>query len=143
MLDWIGILNGTIGSVVGGVILLIFIALVARLSGIPLTVRYLVDTCERKLLGRPFVWWECIGSRRWNLATGKMYEDTDGIPRELDKRILRLGNAMIANGQLPVFDTKTQDDKYIYWVVCMAPYGRSPLLAFYRRPRLMRWSNRR
>ena len=139
MFDWSGIMDGAIGSVIGGVILAL-IALVAKVWRFPKRVlTYLHDVYDRKRLGRPYVWWECIGGRMWNLATGKMtLEDAGDIPQWLDKGILKRGNTMIANGRPPFFDIKTQDDEYIYWVVCTAPYGQSPVLAYYRRPRLIR-----
>ena len=148
MVEWLisnidAILVAVIATMIAGVIgrlVRTVKRIFARVVELPIqTLAYLTATFERKRSGIPYPWWECIGGRMWNLATGKMtLEDAAAIPQWLDKGILKRGNTMIANGRPPFFDIKTQDDEYIYWVVSMAPYGQSPILAFYRRPRLIR-----
>lgn len=149
-LDWISsnieaIAIGVIAAAIFGVISWLAKRIFVKIAKMPIkTVFYLTATFERKRLGRPNPWWECIGGRMWNPETGEMtHEDADDVPDWLDKAVLKRGNTMIASGILPVFDFKCQDDDYIYWVVLEVNYGRPPILAFYRRPRLIRWSNQR
>ena len=149
-LDWISsnieaIAIGVIAAAIFGVISWLAKRIFVKIAKMPIkTAFYLYATFERKRLGVPYPWWECIGGRMGNLATGKIaYEDADDIPDWLDEVVLKRVDTMIAIGLLPVFDFKCQDDDYIYWVVSQAPYGRPPTLAFYRRPRLIRWSNQR
>ena len=141
MLDWSEILSGTIGSVIGAAIWFFLGVIAATFWKSPKrTFKYLLDTFERKRLGSPKPWWELIGGRMWNPDTGEMtHEDADGIPTWLDKDVLESLNMMTASGLLPNFDSKCQDDDYIYWVVSGVERRRLTKLAFFRRPRLIRW----
>ena len=149
MIEWISsnieaIAIGVIAAAIFGAISWLTRRIFAKIAKMPIkTATYLAATFERRRLGSPKPWWECIGGRMWNPNTGEMtHEDADGIPKWLDEDVLESLNMMTASGLLPVLDSKCQDDDYIYWVVSEVKYRRLTILVFFRRPRLMRWSKR-
>ena len=150
MIEWISsnieaIAIGVIAAAIFGVISWLTRRIFAKIAKMPIkTATYLAATFERKRLGSPKPWWEFIGGRMWNPNTGEMtHEDADGIPKWLDEEVLKSLNMMAASGLPLDFDSKCQDDDYIYWVVSGVKYRRLTMLAFFRRPRLIRWSNQR
>lgn len=101
---------------------------------------YLVGVCDRRALGIPNARWECIGGVMWNSPSGGRVtlQDTKDVPRSLSNAIQKVVDIKLANGQLPLFDLKTKDRYNLYWIVSTIEGGH-PVLAFYRRPRLLIW----
>lgn len=101
---------------------------------------YLVGVCDRRTLGIPNLRWECIGGVTWSSLFGGRVtlQDTENVPQWLRDRIQVIADIKRANGQPPFFDLKTKDRYNIYWVVSTVEGGH-PVLAFYRRPRLVIW----
>ena len=101
---------------------------------------YLIGVCDRRTLGIPYLSWECIGGVMGSsLPDGRItHQDTKDVPEWLRNRIHGVIDLMCANGQPPLFNLKTTDKYNIYWIVSTIERG-SPVLVFYRRPRLLIW----
>lgn len=101
---------------------------------------YIIDVCDRRTLGIPNLRWQCIGGVVWSSPSGGRVtlQDTKDVPRWLNNAIQKVADVKRANGQLPLFDLKTKDRYNLYWIVSTIEGGH-PVLAYYRRPRLLIW----